>query len=550
MNGLGEKYYEMGIKFFEDMQYESAVEYFIEAYNLGAYQEEIIENLYSCFIIPNDMEFRKNYEENKKEIGNVEYEDLKIDFIPVSDTKYYLFDKEEKEFLGHFEIEEQKIEKEVEFQSLLIVDIWDIREIQPFIEKKRWNTVYMVFKEQKEKFFSFLKLPEFKKIYLENFVVFESEQMMQLFFKTYPQFYLPKQLLAIDDEYYAQVLKEIHIDRIENNADIERDVFLSICIPSYNRGSRALEAVKAICQSEYDSEIEVIVSNNASTHDVEGYEIIKNMSDSRVVYCENETNVGALENILKLLEVAKGRYAVLSSDEDIMITSNLSYYMNLIQQNRNCGVFTTGGEGGNFGPCVEREPDTYTRGRDAVIHAINSNYMTGVCYNMELLRGIDSVEEVRKNQDNAMVRSYPHCFMNVRSALRSDVLAIHYPPLWYAGEAADSDEDESIPKEYMLIDAREEQHVGAVKLCIQLGLRDEALGYLYIERTWKFLWLIYINTIHYQEYYQKNNLTWEKLSKDVKERCIKNMTILDGYLSDIQKQGIRETIEGLSIQTE
>lgn len=45
----GEKYYKIGIELFEDGYYETAVEYWIRAYNLEWEREQILKNIYECF---------------------------------------------------------------------------------------------------------------------------------------------------------------------------------------------------------------------------------------------------------------------------------------------------------------------------------------------------------------------------------------------------------------------------------------------------------------------------------------------------------------------
>ena len=64
MKDVGELYYQRGIDFFESGNYESAVIDWIRAYEAGYEKEQILEDLYRCFVEPNDEEFRKNYKQN------------------------------------------------------------------------------------------------------------------------------------------------------------------------------------------------------------------------------------------------------------------------------------------------------------------------------------------------------------------------------------------------------------------------------------------------------------------------------------------------------
>lgn len=91
MDAVEQNYYELALNLFEQCRYAEAVENFIESYQCGRMQEEIIQILYDCFITPNEAEFRKNYEENQKGLTTMDYSAALIDFIPVSDTEYYLW---------------------------------------------------------------------------------------------------------------------------------------------------------------------------------------------------------------------------------------------------------------------------------------------------------------------------------------------------------------------------------------------------------------------------------------------------------------------------
>ena len=61
-------------------------------------------------------------------------------------------------------------------------------------------------------------------------------------------------------------------------------MLLSICIPSHNRGHRALALVEELLQLPYGNELEIICSNNGSDKNTEGYEKLKEIKDERFVY--------------------------------------------------------------------------------------------------------------------------------------------------------------------------------------------------------------------------------------------------------------------------
>ena len=544
MTELGNAYYHAALIYFEGQQYENAVENFIKAYDCGVYREEILEILYSCFVTPNEQEFRNNYDNNKKDFVRVPYEDLEIDYIPVSDSKFYLFHRIMKEFVGSFQMDEVPVRaKDVEFDSILIADLWDIRQMLPYIKEKMWDTVYILLNEQCARFASFFKLPYFCELYMSNVVVFENANNMTLFFEEYSDFYLPRKILATNDV-YDKLLLQIHNKRLINFSKRRENVFLSVLIPSFNRGSKALSAVKEICRTGYDSEIEIVVSDNGSDSYVQEYQEIRDMKDTRVRYHRNESNLGFLENVVRLLEMAKGKYAIFSGDEDIMCISNLPYYMNLLKKHGECGVFCTSGIYGNFG--LPSQDTVCVQGINALIEGINRNYLTGAGYNMAFVRQSDLVGFIRKHSDNVIVNFYPHCAMNFELALVSDMLCCGEPPLWIAGEAEEVDgvEQEHI-KAYMEIDSREKQHIGAIELYIEAGLCGMLLCDLYRERCKKFFHLIYLAKISFPLYYRQREISWESMALDVRKRCVKGVMLLENYTTMGERNDLLDSIDNL-----
>lgn len=551
MNDTGNAYYQVAYDFFEMQQYGDFVENIIKAYNCGVHQEEILETIYTCFITPNEMEFQKNYEENRKELINIPYEDLEIDFIPVSDTKFYLFSRVSKEFIGSFQMDDTSImSEEIEFESVLIADCWDFREMLPFLKEKTWETVYILLNEQKTYFASFFKLPCFRELYMNNVIVFESIEILKLFFEEYSDFYLPKQILAMSDR-YDLILNQIHKSRIDNLLKKRENVFLSILIPSYNRGKKALSAVNEICDSDYDSEIEIIVSDNGSTLQTQEYHAIQQIHDSRVRYHRNENNMGFLQNVIKVLDMAKGKYAVLSSDDDIMLIEYLPHYLKLFKKYGNYGVFLTGGVGkvGNFRPLLEK--NVTLCGIKAVYEGINSNYVTGIGYNMELVRRNNLLEFMRQHADNIMVDFYPHCVVNFKLSLISPMLICAKPPLWLERDTEETSEEslEEI-KDYMTIESREKQLTDLIKLFIESGMRGSILCCLYRERCWKFLHLLFLAMYFYPDYYKKQHITWIEFLEDAVKRCQNNLLLLKDYTTFEEREELQKNLDVMYLDFE
>ena len=94
---------------------------------------------------------------------------------------------------------------------------------------------------------------------------------------------------------------------------------LSICIPTYNGGSKLDIALMAVSKSikEYN-DVEVVISDNASTDDTA--EIIsKYLQDSRFRSYRNESNLGFNRNMFMLIRnYARGKYCWVIGDDDFI----------------------------------------------------------------------------------------------------------------------------------------------------------------------------------------------------------------------------------------
>lgn len=100
-----------------------------------------------------------------------------------------------------------------------------------------------------------------------------------------------------------------------------RNVTLSICIPTFNRG-RILAGKVAACLASSCRDFEIVVSDNAS--DDGSCEPLGSISDDRYVFLRNERNVGAFENQLRAFEAARGKYLMQMTDKDEVIPEGIA----------------------------------------------------------------------------------------------------------------------------------------------------------------------------------------------------------------------------------
>lgn len=486
------------IELFDAGEYDKSVQNLIGLYELGYEKEQILDFLYQAFVEPNIEEFKKNYQTQADGLIEVEYEDTQLDFIPVSDEKFYIWYKEEQRFVGNIDlnVEAQIEDRQRDFQSLLIAQTCDIREMIPFLLNKQYNTVYIVLNKNKEIFASFLKLPKIREYFLENAIIFENAKIMQLFFEEYSEFYIPRSIIAKDSQEYVTFFKDLHKRRLLKKRE-KNNVFLTIGIPSYNRGKILLENVKQLLNLEYDAEIEIVVSNNGSKIEADYYDQISKINDSRLVYTSFEANQGYASNVLNVMTHASGHFLVMCSDEDFLVLDKLSGFIQFLFENLQMAMSYTGGYGSNF---ENGTIQMYPAGIQAIECAVNSNYLTGLVFNNSIISKYKIIEKVQQNRGNLFVEYYVHSVIATIIAQYGDVWK-NPICLWESKYEKQSEEDGSKSLlSYMKYESRVEQMESAIKFMLnELKLNLEEQIQVVLERIVKTYYLLYLAYLYYWE---------------------------------------------------
>lgn len=110
---------------------------------------------------------------------------------------------------------------------------------------------------------------------------------------------------------------------------------LTIAIPTYNRAKLLDGCLSAIVSQIklYGEQIEIIVSNNASTDNTEEVVIKHQELIPALRYLENEKNLGPDYNINMCFQAAKGKYVWIFSDDDILLSGYMSDIISLLNTN-------------------------------------------------------------------------------------------------------------------------------------------------------------------------------------------------------------------------
>lgn len=93
---------------------------------------------------------------------------------------------------------------------------------------------------------------------------------------------------------------------------------LSICIPTYNRADCLKECLNSILSSikGLEEQVEIIISNNASTDNTEDVALAFQKEYSYIRYHRNEVNIGPERNFYAVAEMALGEFIWIFGDDD------------------------------------------------------------------------------------------------------------------------------------------------------------------------------------------------------------------------------------------
>lgn len=335
MKDTGIVYHQQALRFFETGQYEQAVENWIQAYDAGFEKETILNALYDCFVNPNEQEFREHFAQSATGYTKLAYEDCMLDFIPVSEDRFYMFDRETESFQGLFAMENAPVQGENEvFDSILYTDEWDIRTILADKKKNNRNAVYLLLNEAEPRFASFFKLPRFREIYLSNTVAFSSLNHLTAFFEQYEDFSLPGQIVSAQADRYEKLFGEIHEKRVRHVGTERNNIFVSVCIPVKLKEQARQKLMEDLKNCRYDCELEVVTGGEEQADAF-------STSDARLRYYAYEERDGFAINARKALLSARGYCKILTDGGNVL--AQMTEKLNYMKAHANTSIFYQGG---------------------------------------------------------------------------------------------------------------------------------------------------------------------------------------------------------------
>ena len=105
---------------------------------------------------------------------------------------------------------------------------------------------------------------------------------------------------------------------------------ISVILATYNNEQTISRSIKSVLNQTY-SNFELIIVNDCSTDKTK--EIIKSFDDNRIIYVENEINIGRSRSRNSAIKIAKGNFIAIIDGDDISVPSRFDVQVNYLINN-------------------------------------------------------------------------------------------------------------------------------------------------------------------------------------------------------------------------
>lgn len=112
--------------------------------------------------------------------------------------------------------------------------------------------------------------------------------------------------------------------------DVQKKPFISVVIPTYRRPELLQEAVASVLAQRGCSDYNIVITDNDPTPGNETAQFIQSLGEEKIIYFQNEANIGALANFNRCLEMAAGQYAVMLNTDDLLQADYLAKVSRLL----------------------------------------------------------------------------------------------------------------------------------------------------------------------------------------------------------------------------
>ena len=202
---------------------------------------------------------------------------------------------------------------------------------------------------------------------------------------------------------------------------------LSFCIPVYNQTEMVRECIGELLKYKGE-DIEVVISDDCSTEDIEG--LVKSFNDSRVKYFCNEVNLGHDLNIISSFRNAESDFAFLLRVRDRVLHTGIPLIIERIKSKPELAYLTGNAvdEKGNLRLAYHKE--SFSKGTEALERHMNAYlHPSGSMYSLKLL-DLDAEEKFIRSHMDTKFGFLAHCMMRMELAVKGDFEFICDAPIW------------------------------------------------------------------------------------------------------------------------
>lgn len=200
----------------------------------------------------------------------------------------------------------------------------------------------------------------------------------------------------------------------------------TICIPTFNRGKRALDLVNELLKN-IEKNWCILVLDNASINGVDYYKKIESLSkiNKQLDYIKHDFNKLFHGNYLSCFNYSKSKYIMILSDEDFVNFSETKFILNDIKEKENLGVCRGSIQIGKDLSSAK----TYASFTNSYFHSgensmknfcFVNNYISGIIYNLDLIKSYNLMDIFTKNIGKHA--TYPHIYFELLISSKCDVM--------------------------------------------------------------------------------------------------------------------------------
>lgn len=204
--------------------------------------------------------------------------------------------------------------------------------------------------------------------------------------------------------------------------DTTQRTVLSILIPTYNRATILKTCLDKLLQIKRQ-DIEFVVSDDCSEDNT--VLVMQSYDDSRITFYQNRQNGGASYNSHLCFLRAKGKYALLISDEDDLFPDKVEKLTDWLKDNDDIAVYIGGGMRGE-NDIKSFTAKEYMDGYSALQElGYKTRYMTGIVFNVTLYQEQIGAVSYRMAPDTFNVYSFMYAMAKLFFAGRvitSDIM--------------------------------------------------------------------------------------------------------------------------------